>query len=273
MALEWIDDTTCILVFPSKSVARSAYGHLTKSLTDTPSVADGTLTAKPIPVALWPPEDRINKSLGKGEGLKGSIRMRWATPEDVKERGAKNKSEFYRKYGEDAGKEPFADPDGSGLRPLSMGSADGSDGTRRKRRRRGDDDDVVERSVKARLDDDLDAFLAEDDTPSLPPSPPSKMRSDYIGTGKTLLERTSVLRAHPDRERELRHGRRWRDEPRPWDEERSWTEPNLGAGAGRDGAGRRERGRRGDAPRRTERPRKSQQDLDDELEAFLNEKD
>ena len=104
MGLEWIDDTTCILVFESKSDARAAFRTLQKSLAEEPSLEDDTVTAKPIPVAIWPAEDRINATLGKGEGLKGILRMRWARTEDVKKRGAKKESEFYKKYGEHAGK-------------------------------------------------------------------------------------------------------------------------------------------------------------------------
>ena len=46
------------------------------------------MTAKSIPVTLWPPEQRINATLGKGEDLKGVIRMRWARRDDVKKKGA-----------------------------------------------------------------------------------------------------------------------------------------------------------------------------------------
>ncbi|KAH9950078.1 hypothetical protein B0H21DRAFT_687388 [Amylocystis lapponica] len=259
MALEWIDDKTCVLVFQTNSSARLAYRHLAKSIAEEPSSGDSTVTAKPIPITLWPPEDRINKSLGKGEGLKGAIRMRWATNQDVKKKGAQKESQFYKKYGRKAGKDDVGDG----------GEGDTQSDRPQKRRRHGEMDETV---AKAELDEELDSFLAEDETPTAPPSPPSRMRSDYIANdGRTLLERTSLIRAHPDtslasritaelpaRARSRRGGNR-RDE----------------------GDSRRVRDRRpsGDALRSggpaegTKRPRKTQQDLDDELDAFLNSRD
>ncbi|GBE79185.1 hypothetical protein BKA93DRAFT_772595 [Sparassis latifolia] len=250
MALEWIDDTTCILVFPSKPSARLAHRRLAKSIAEEPSTQDGSVTAKPFPVALWPPRDRINKSLGQSEGLKGAIRMRWATTEDVKKRGAKNKSEFYKTYGREG-------------HPGGARESEREEGQPSKRRK----SDYKESVERAQLDDDLDAFLAEEDAPSPePPSPPSKMRSDYIGSdGRTLLERTSMIRAHPDtlasrimaplpRRGRSRRGGREQEES----DSRSRGE-RLGEGD------RRSRGRR--------RSQKTEQDLDDELDAFLNEKD
>lgn len=256
MALEWIDDTTCVMVFPSTSSARLAHRHIAKSIAEEPSTEDGSVTAKPIPIAIWPPEDRINKSLGKGEGLKGAIRMRWATNQDVKKKGARKESEFYKKHGKGAGKDDAEDDleDGGG---------------RQKRRRTGE---LGEAAMKAELDDELDAFLAEEDTSlAAPPPPPSKMRSDYIAAdGRTLLERTSLLRAHPDtlasritaelpaRARSGRGGR-WRDggsSERP-------RERRLDGGPELSG------GRTGGESR----PRKTQQDLDAELDAFLNSRD
>jgi len=114
--------------------------------------------------------------------------MRWARTEDVKKKGAKNQSQFYKKHGTAAGKELF---DGRDLPPP-------------KRRRR--EDGVDEELERAQLDDELDAFLAADDEgveevvePARDPSPPSKMRSDCIADdARTLLERTSVLRMHYD---------------------------------------------------------------------------
>lgn len=232
MALEWIDDTTCILVFPSKAAARSAFRLLTKSIAEEPSIEDGSITAKPIPVTLWPPEDRINKSLGKSEGLKGVIRMRWATRQDVKKRGAKGESEFYKKYGEKAGK-------------VGEDEGDIDDGRHRKRRRGGDLEDRIE---KGRLDEELDSFLSKGERPS---PPPSKMRSDHMrSNGKSLLERTSrslADRIVADLPRRARSPRRERHDRRGGVREERSTE--------------RERG----APR----PRKTQEELDAELDAFL----
>ena len=58
--------------------------------------------------SLWPPDERVSASLGeRGTALRAPIRMRWARHEDVKRRGAHHESEFYRRYGEDAGKTPY----------------------------------------------------------------------------------------------------------------------------------------------------------------------
>ncbi|KAI0643738.1 hypothetical protein C8Q79DRAFT_914375 [Trametes meyenii] len=236
LGLEWIDDTTCVLVFETRPAARGAFRTLQKSFAEEPSVDDGSVTAKPIPVTIWPAEYRINATLGKGEGLKGILRMRWARVEDVKKRGAKTQSQFYRKYGENAGK---------GL----------EEGPRPAKKPRGKVD-VNSAMRKAQLDAELDRFLAEDeDVP--PPSPPSKMRSDYVGeSGKTLLERTagggglvSRLKAPlPRRPRSRRGGQR------AWDK-------------GKDEEGYEDR-----YEPRSRRPKATQEELDAELDAFLDEK-
>ncbi|KAG2151788.1 hypothetical protein BD769DRAFT_1401311 [Suillus cothurnatus] len=144
MGLEWLDDNSCILVYESTASARTAHRYLQKSATEDMD-ADGFTTAKPIPITIWPPEERITKSLGKGQGLKG--------------KGAKKESEFYKKYGETAGKED-----------------EGGEVSQKRRRR----DDPI---VQSQLDDDLDAFVGADK--------PSKMRSDYVGGSHKTMERTS----------------------------------------------------------------------------------
>lgn len=246
IGLEWIDDTTCILVFSTKAAARGAFRYLAKSHAEEPS-DEGFITAKPIPIAFWPPEERISKSLGKGEGLKGAIRMRWALTADVKKRGAKKESQFYQKYGSSAG---------------NAGQGGTSD-DRPMKRRRGELGDLGAAEERAKLDQDLDAFLAEgDDDAPTPPSPPSKMRSDHIQPGgKSLLQRTSDMRYQSSLESRL-------------------TSPGPHSGQRRDSdeeRGRRDLGdRMRDRPsrsRRNERPRPTQEDLDAELDAFLNLKD
>jgi hypothetical protein len=238
IGLEWIDDTTCVLVFASKTAARGAFRYLAKSHAEEPS-DEGSITAKPIPIAFWPPEERINKSLGKGEGLKGAIRMRWALTVDVKKRGAKSESEFYKKYGASAGRA-------------------GQDDGRPAKKMRGTSGERNEAEERARLDEDLDNFLAEEDPEDAePPSPPSKMRSDYMdGGGKSLLERTF----EPSMESRM-----------------SAPLPRRGRHHERRGGPHRERGgdlsTRPTRGRRTERPKKTQEDLDAELDAFLSAKD
>ena len=266
LGLEWVDDNTCVFVFDSKTAARTAYRYLQKSATED-SDQDGCITAKGIPIAVWPPEERINKSLGMGQGLKGTIRMRWAKNDDVKKKGAKRDSEFYKKHGTTAGKEVYA----------------GRDEGPQKRRRR--DDEVEQAQEKAQLDDDLDDFLAEDDLePVAPPSPPSKMRSDYIASdGRTLLERTSVLRAHPDilasritaplpRRAKGRNDRRGSSERESLSQP-MWADDRVEWGREAPPRGRSTRDKGPGRSSGHARPRKSQQELDDELDAFLNEKD
>ncbi|KAI0751298.1 hypothetical protein C8Q80DRAFT_1097937 [Daedaleopsis nitida] len=263
LCLEWVDDATCVLVFETKTEAREGYRFLQKSLAEEPSLEDGTITAKPVPVAIWPAEDRINATLGQSEGLKGILRMRWATADDVKKRGAKQNSEFYRKHGRNAGKTFDEGPP-----PL--------------KRRRPDipvSITVSDASEKARLDEELDRFLAEDGDAPPPPSPPSRMRSDYMTEGRSLLDRTSSIRAHPNHlsarltsARDL--PRRTRSSglggERSWDEGKGDLGDRLTEPEGRSQGGRNSRDRRG---KRQPRPQVTQEDLDAELDAFLNSKD
>ncbi|KAI0637747.1 hypothetical protein C8Q77DRAFT_1047270 [Trametes polyzona] len=257
LGLEWVDDTTCVLVFESKSAARAAFRALQKSLAEEPSLEDGTVTAKPIPVTIWPAEDRISATLGKGEGLKGILRMRWARVEDVKKKGARNQSKFYQKYGQDAGK-TF------------------EEGPRPAKRRRGDSEESD--AERARLDAELDRFLAEDDEgekandeDARPPSPPSKMRSDHIGQKKrqrTLLERFdsgSASRMVPALPRRSREGG-----DRPWDRDKAEHVPHerYEPRSRRPLEGKEKRRK----SRREARPRATQEELDAELDAFLEEK-
>jgi hypothetical protein len=256
MGLEWIDDFTAIFVFESKFAARTAWKYLRKSAEEDPN-EDGFVTARPIPIAFWPPEERINKSLGTGEGLKGTIKMRWAKVDDVKKKGAKKDSQFYKKHGVTAGKDVRGDE--------SV-----------KRRKRDTEEDAIQK--KAQLDDELDAFLADDDVEEEviePPSPPSKMRSDYIGNdGRTLLERTSSIRAHPlSLESRItaplprRRGGRGRLE-RNGLADRTHVDDMLV-----DGLDSRSDGRILWKSGSDRRPRRSQKELDDELDAFLNARD
>ncbi|KAF8632019.1 hypothetical protein AX17_004962 [Amanita inopinata Kibby_2008] len=116
LGLEWIDDITCIFVFKSKTAAGMAFRSLQRPMAGpSSSLEPGVrsmsaptadfITARPIPISLWPPEERIHHSLGVGQGLRGILRMRWAKMNDVKKRGAKKDSQFYQKHGLDAGKE------------------------------------------------------------------------------------------------------------------------------------------------------------------------
>lgn len=261
LGLEWVDDTTCVFVFGTKAAARTGFRNIQKSPTEEPDTS-GFITAKPIPIAVWPPEERISKSLGKGEGLKGVLRMRWAKNDDVKKKGAKSESEFYKKHGTTAGKEVYGQPDA-------------------KRRRWEDEESEFDGNggdLAKRLDNEMDEFIRmrdasegeEEEVVAEPSSPPSKMRSDYIAPdGRTLLERTSLIRAHPETLASRLTAplpRRSRDKmggslAHRLGDERVESDRSRGKRHGRDGR----------SERTAERPKKSQQELDDELDAFLKQ--
>lgn len=264
MGMEWVKDDTCVFVFSSKAAARTGLRYLSKSFGEEPDV-EGYITAKPIPVAFWPPEERINTSLGNTQGghvMKGVIRMRWARVDDVKKRGAKGESDFYKKHGNMAGKELFNG------RELPM-----------KKRRRGDHDS--ERDIpllKEQLDEELNEFLAQgeaEDAAALnPPSPPSKMRSDYIASdGRTVLDESKpdlasrITAPLPRRATKDRKGREATLEGKMWSDKMDLS--------GRIGServlGTRRNGRQDRRTGNRDRPKKSQQELDDELDAFLNQ--
>ncbi|CAL1702113.1 unnamed protein product [Somion occarium] len=247
IALEWIDDKTCILVFSSRHAAREAYRYLSKFAGEEPS-GDGTLTAKPIPMDLWPPEERISKSLGTGEGLKGVIRLRWATSGDVKSKGSWEQSEFYKKHGSKAGK---------------PGETEERARKRQKAMEEGD------RWEKGNLDEELDSLQA--DYPSKPVR--SRRKVD-----KTLLERTSLLRSHPvslesritvPLPRRARRNARGSPSEEP-DQEVGGHKASL---QDRLGEPTPQRQSRGEERRTGRRPRQTQEELDAELDAFLNAED
>ncbi|KAF8351052.1 hypothetical protein F5887DRAFT_1124985 [Amanita rubescens] len=225
LGLEWVDDNTCIFVFPSKALATSAFLALQKPATtsETPSTTTMT-TSRPIPISLWPPEDRIHHSLGVGQGLRGTMHMRWARVDDKKKRGAKKDSAFYRKHGVDAGKE-------KGVTTLENRISSSPPG--RKRKRGGKDD--------------IDEFLADDEEPAT--EPPSKMRSDYIAQTGRITARLPK---------------------RPRAREGNWAEDEEAASRRRGG---RRRGRNRAVETGGEPPRKkTREELDEELEAFLNDR-
>ncbi|KAF6762480.1 hypothetical protein DFP72DRAFT_1041099 [Ephemerocybe angulata] len=333
LGLEWISDTSCVLVFSNRPSAQKAFKLLARSssLEESSVDDDGTIAAKSIPVPIWPAEKQLSRSLemallGQGkasaattteekrasdrkrreEGLAGPLRMRWARRDDVKKRGAKRESEFYRRHGVLVGKEVVNGRDIPNANVSGGGSS----------RKRGREEEEEEEDTRARLDRELDAFLEEKEDgegegalvgrmgqssrevseveEELPASPPSKMRSDYIASdGRTRVDRSSGRRSRRDE----RGGSSWghgRDSRRgeglslrdriggasqgSWgrDEGRDYREPKRRRGGDgtttRESREPRESGsdsRRG-AGRSAPRPRKTQQELDDELDAFLN---
>ena len=217
IGLEWIDDTTCVLVFETNRAAAASHARLLRSVEEEPDVF-GLSAAQLVPPGALPPKFKLgdDAAVEDESDLFGGIRMRWARKDDVKHKGAKSQSKFYQKHGEWAGK------DGKGF----------FDDQPSKRRRRETDEEI-----RARLDQDLEAFAAGEGGPS------SRMRSDNMEE----QERPTVVIELPKPE-----GRR-----RPPHEERR----NSGRRRGRGGEG-------GNV-----RPRKSQQELDDELDAFLRAKE
>ena len=205
--------------------------------------------------------------------------MRWARLDDKKKRGAKKDSAFYRKHGEDAGKESA----GFGVVPASAtvaaAAAGGEDGGGLARRLAPAGDTleeritmeggdgrgvrewdlgkpaVLDRKRKRGRRDEVDEFLGDDLDDEEPAAPPSKMRSDYIAQdGRTP--------GRPPRRARGRGGIQ---------EESNWHESDEVAGSRRRGGRRRGRNR---GPEMTEPPRKkTREELDKELDAFLNARD
>lgn len=173
VGLEWINDTTCVLVFDNKELAQHAYRVL-KNIDEVEPDEDGFVKTKSIPMSLWPAEESIDKVLRRGDGIKGDIKMRQAKVSDVKKKGAKRQSEFYRKHGDDAGKEKYGLDDAPPLPEDYNGL--------KKRQRRDDNQDERRRM----LDAELDEFLAEDS------DSPVNLQDDKARStrGKTSLRRS-----------------------------------------------------------------------------------
>ena len=88
-----MNDTTCVLVFPTNSDARAAFSLFHASGTEEPSTVDYVI-AKPLPQELWPVSDSTPEAFGREEGLRGDIFMRLATIDDVKKKGAKQQLDY-----------------------------------------------------------------------------------------------------------------------------------------------------------------------------------
>lgn len=282
VALEWVSDDTCgtflelfsrlapanaealttviVLVFESRTHARAALRALQKTGSEEMPDEDGFVTGQPVPVALWPAEERIAQSLGAGDGLRGAVLVRRALQTDVKARGAAKVSEFYAKHGANAGKE-VTEP-----RRAEVDIDEADDGAPRKRRRGG------RRRRGQANDDDAPREALEDMGTSSPPALAGRLRSDNIGNdGRSLLQRTSVLRSHDrDDDEDMATDDSVRDSSRRGDRREG----------GGEGEGRRRRGGRnrrggggegnGERTKTAERPKKTQAELDAELDAFFN---
>jgi len=215
IGLEWIDDQTCILVFNNRKGALHAFNALRKQTALTHGemmgmeVDDELLhPAHAVPLALYPIEDRINSVLGtkKSDILKQPIQVRWARPSDVKARGAREKSEFYKKFGETAGKNVS-----SGLsKPVGIHNGNDEDVRRRldaqldsfqngnkafnlSQERPNGDVDARRRNEEERrrcLDDELDTFLASGGDNLVLENVETSQEGGELSSRPSLLERT-----------------------------------------------------------------------------------
>jgi len=158
--IEWVDDQSCVLVYPSSSTAMAAFSALRKARESSTAIEIGMegdeemVVCQPVPALLWPMGERLAKSLGKSQGLTGQIMMRWALRTDVKERGSRDKSEYYKRHGDPNDTNPWE---------------------RSNKRRREDDDGLLpgrydganDRGMREReraaLDAELDAFASREE--------------------------------------------------------------------------------------------------------------
>ncbi|KAG8903444.1 hypothetical protein FRB99_003266 [Tulasnella sp. 403] len=143
-ALEWVSDTTVVIVYPTVKAARKAFAALSND--PEPPSDNVERLAQPVPMQLWPAQQRINKLLNEGGGLSGAIRLRWATASDVKKKGAAGESKFYKTYGEQAGREGRPAWEASGMRQES-----------KRRRKEGNRESDGYNSSSAELDGDTQA--------------------------------------------------------------------------------------------------------------------
>ncbi|KAH8829984.1 hypothetical protein DL96DRAFT_1813104 [Flagelloscypha sp. PMI_526] len=317
LALEWLDDSSCVLVFTTASQAQSALAALTNTKSgdvdnESTSREDGSVLAYPLPQALWPASERIVSTLqpsdstlsssSSPEELKLPLYIRPALTTDVKQRGAKSQSQYYRKHGRPG--EP---------RPLPRDQNDSRDSKRRRT------EDVE--GLRAALDDELDAFLATpDDEDDQEEALESKMASDAIPEPRPRRPRAElesrITAPLPSRARRREQDlissktdlfddgegpigrglRAWDDAdgneagPRgvdgDWNAARLNTRKFLARNEDSTGDGSRRRQNRpagrqnGDGARgrrsaggggRGARPKKTQQELDEELDAFLKQ--
>jgi hypothetical protein len=276
LGLEWVNDDTCVLVFASPASARAGLAKLRRDVSEEED-ADGFWIAKSVPASLWPAKARIGATLtkaaasaggGEGEGggtmtssatieaLKDVISLRWAKTGDVKARGAKGASEFYRKHGEGAGKEVWNPETGRAEVPASALPRDF-----KRRRSEGAPDgrwehDLAEGGGRAteeerrrELDDEMDAFLEGREA----------NKSGSAEGGREKWDRTSE-RVYPEDERRQEGGRGGSTDRRRGGEQNGSRSRREGGGGGHREGGRRRGGEnRGSGEAR---PRKTAEELD-----------
>lgn len=107
-ALEWVNDTTAVIVYETNKKARATFAALMREEKPIPEDNEELTLSHKVPQELWPAQLRIDNLLGEradASGLAGDIQFRWASTNDVKKKGASRDSNFYHRYGETAGKE------------------------------------------------------------------------------------------------------------------------------------------------------------------------
>ena len=162
------------------------------------------------------------------------MKMRWATPGDVKQKGANKNSEFYKRYGRTAGR------------------TDEGEVPEVKRRRRDDS----EAEKMAELDQELEDFLTEERIA------PSKTRSGHVNSdGRTLFDRL-----RPGLHSRLGDSGSRRGKPR-----RSGRESERAAEEEVEAPQTLQSRLGGERRGRNARPKVTAEDLDAELDAFLKE--
>ena len=133
IALEWICDTKAVIVYSEVKLALKALRALLRESNDIQGSDESSrqYLAQPVPSQLWPPQMRVRYTilplriapnpsaqvaslLAEGSGLSGDITVRRALVTDVKVKGAAAQSQFYKTYGEQAGKDGRASWETSG---------------------------------------------------------------------------------------------------------------------------------------------------------------
>ena len=301
LGLEWVDDSNVVLVWESAEEATDAFHSMREAGTlEMEEDDEGFLPARPVPETLAPMETRLEKALGKTVQAQEQMWMRWARPEDVKVKGGKSKSKFYERYGENAGKEGqnvFSSRT-TGKRKRREYEEEGDDREDLRKRLDAGEPNVLPHvsnqggfcSPLLFFFSELDGFANGEQTRrSLSPrrgrsaSPPRRDRADRSKGRRKLSEyeydRDLMSRLGPPVGSSAKNG--W--SVREWDVGKEWETDEFGRStfgkhersvSHAEGAygGRREgrTHRREDGGRRREgRPRLTKEELDAEMDAFL----
>ncbi|EJU06469.1 hypothetical protein DACRYDRAFT_113170 [Dacryopinax primogenitus] len=197
--LEWVDDTTCVVLFSSGTVARGAHRFL---LVDPPAEGEAfsdpleLQKAQPVPKAAWPEKARAEGAEEIRAALRGVVFVRQAKIADIKQRGARGQSRFYSTYGTQAGKEGYG----------------------RKRRREEEDEGEMSAEKRRALDEELDAYLRDESSEK---QKRKKAEMDDQLDAYLAGDDAGLVNGHRGENGEYRQGRRM---PRPRRERESTRE-------------------------------------------------